>query len=195
MTTPLRERGLTFDVDYGLDDWIVYAWPPDHDAVFIIGSDDGWLVTYEAPAEDRSSITVLYDSRPQPDPEASTHIAHLITAVESHLTHLPRRSPPAAACTELWSPSLTGTGLCSPILMACSSTFSPGHRTWARSSSLPCSPPVSSSAAPSSLHARSAWQEIPYGQRSMSGVVFCVRTAPPRWWWPAPPGSGSTTRS
>ncbi|MCX5303153.1 hypothetical protein OG304_06760 [Streptomyces sp. NBC_00160] len=94
MTTPLRERGLTCDVDYGLDDWIVYAWPPDHDAVFIIGSDDGWLVTYEAPAEDRSSITVLYDSRPQPDPDASTHIAHLITAVESHLTHLPRRSPP-----------------------------------------------------------------------------------------------------
>ncbi|MFG2232724.1 hypothetical protein ACGFNX_22405 [Streptomyces sp. NPDC048723] len=94
MTTPLRERGLVCDVDYGLDDWIVYAWPPDHDAVFIIGSDDGWLVTYEVPAEDRSSVTVLYDSRPQPDSDASRHVAPLITAVEAHLVNPPRRSPP-----------------------------------------------------------------------------------------------------
>lgn len=94
LTTPLRERGLTCDVDFGLDDWIVYAWPPDQDAVVIIGSDGGWLVTYETPAVDHSSMTVLYDSRSHPDSQASTHVARFITAVDAHLAHLRKRTPP-----------------------------------------------------------------------------------------------------
>lgn len=104
VTTPLRERGLTCDVDYGLNDWLVYAWPPEHDAVFIIGSDDGWLVTYETPAEDRSSITVLYDSRPQSDASTRTHVDHLLTAVDAHLAQVLRRPAPMRPASQPMPP-------------------------------------------------------------------------------------------
>ncbi|MFJ6783601.1 hypothetical protein [Streptomyces yangpuensis] len=102
VTTPLRQRGLTCDVDYGLDAWIVYAWPPDQDAVVIIGSDDGWMVTYETPAEDRSSMTVLYDSRERPDLDGSTHVADLITAVDAHLRTSANALPPPGRPRSRW---------------------------------------------------------------------------------------------
>ncbi|AWZ08020.1 hypothetical protein DRB96_21800 [Streptomyces sp. ICC1] len=93
--TPLRERGLVCDVQYGMDDWLVYAWPPGHDSVVLIGTRGGWLATHEAPAEDRTSMTVLYDSTHSVGPH---DVGPLLSAIDALLARLPRApSTPAPA--------------------------------------------------------------------------------------------------
>ncbi|MCY0940237.1 hypothetical protein [Streptomyces antarcticus] len=95
VTTPLRERGLVCDVQYGMDDWLVYAWPPGHDSVVLIGAQGGWLATHEAPAEDRTSMTVLYDSTDSVGPH---DVGPLLSAIDALLARLPRiPSTPVAA--------------------------------------------------------------------------------------------------
>ncbi|WP_405421493.1 hypothetical protein [Streptomyces erythrochromogenes] len=113
MTTPLRERGLVCDVDYGLDDWIVYAWPPGHDSVVLIGRRGGWLITHEAPAEDRTSMTVLYDSRTSTAPGDSDDAGPLISAIDALLARLPRApSIPAAAVHHVAGPPAPPPAVC-----------------------------------------------------------------------------------
>ncbi|MFG2996582.1 hypothetical protein [Streptomyces sp. NPDC048340] len=93
VTTPLRERGLACDVDHGLDDWLIYARPAGHDSAFLIGSDGGWLVTHQAPADAPSSLTVVYDSRTEPDVAPAQHVPSLLAAIDVHLAQLTRRTP------------------------------------------------------------------------------------------------------
>ncbi|MFJ7589481.1 hypothetical protein ACIQZO_19295 [Streptomyces sp. NPDC097617] len=98
VTTPLRERGWICDVQFGLDDWLVYAWPPGHDSVLIVSREDGWLVTHQAPAQDWSSMTVVYDSRPATGPEDLRCVGPLLVAVDDRLARiLSTPSAPAPA--------------------------------------------------------------------------------------------------
>ncbi|MFG2979402.1 hypothetical protein ACGFYY_41255 [Streptomyces sp. NPDC048331] len=95
--TPLRERGLLCDVQFGLDDWLVYASPPGHDAVLIIGHDDGWLVTHQAPAQDWASMTVVYDSTASSGPSDFDDIDPLLASVDVLLAQLARTAPAPVA--------------------------------------------------------------------------------------------------
>lgn len=98
VTTPLRERGLICDVQYGMDDWIVYAWPPGHDSVVLIARQDGWQATHQTPAEDWTSMTVLYDTTEPSDPGDFDGVGPLLSAIDAHLERLTRApSPPAAS--------------------------------------------------------------------------------------------------
>ncbi|MFI5863724.1 hypothetical protein [Streptomyces sp. NPDC051546] len=101
LTTPLRERGMVCDVQQGLQYGLVYAYPPGHDSVFIFGPEDsGWLVTHQAPAEDWSDFSVVYDSRAGstppagPDAEHGHQLAPLLAAVDAHVAR--RLRAPAA---------------------------------------------------------------------------------------------------
>jgi hypothetical protein len=74
ITTPLRERGLECDIEFGLSAYIVRVWLPD-DTYLIIsppqeppsqrppGNPEGWIATREHP-DDQSLFEVLYDSAP-----------------------------------------------------------------------------------------------------------------------------------
>ncbi|GAA2643656.1 hypothetical protein GCM10010425_58840 [Streptomyces spororaveus] len=98
VTTPLRERGMVCDVQYGMSSWLVYAWPPGHDSVVIIGAQGGWLVTHEYPAEDRTSMTVLYDSTTTVPPGDLHDVGPLLSAIDGLLARLPRApSAPTAS--------------------------------------------------------------------------------------------------
>lgn len=78
ITTPLRARGLTCDIEFGLSAYIVRVPLPD-DSHLIIGppqepvSDrppgdpEGWIATREHPI-DQSVFEVVYDSSPSDDP-------------------------------------------------------------------------------------------------------------------------------
>ncbi|MCY0954951.1 hypothetical protein [Streptomyces sp. H27-S2] len=89
---------MTCDVQYGMSAWLVYAWPPGHDSVVIIGAQGGWLATHEAPAEDRTSMTVLYDSTASTEPLDLLNIGPLLSAIDALLARLPRApSTPATA--------------------------------------------------------------------------------------------------
>lgn len=90
LTTPLHERGMVCDVQYGMSAWLVYAWPPGHDSVVIIGAQGGWLVTHEAPAEDRTSMTVLYDSTTSVTPGDLHDVGPLLSVIDALLARLPR---------------------------------------------------------------------------------------------------------
>ncbi|MFE8911021.1 hypothetical protein [Streptomyces globisporus] len=80
ITTPLRARGLTCDIEFGLSAYIVRVPLPD-DSYLIIGppqepvSDrppgdpEGWIATREHPI-DQSVFEVVYDSSPSDDPGA-----------------------------------------------------------------------------------------------------------------------------
>lgn len=80
ITTPLRERGLECDIEFGLSSYIVRVSLPD-DSFLIIGppqepaSDrppgipEGWIATREHP-DDPSLFEVVYDSAPSADPRA-----------------------------------------------------------------------------------------------------------------------------
>ncbi|MCY0928220.1 hypothetical protein OTB20_18865 [Streptomyces sp. H27-H1] len=97
LITPLRERGMVCDVQQGLQYWLVYAYPPGHDSVLIIGPEDsGWLVTHQAPAEDWTDFAVVYDSRAGSTPPAGPDAGHgreigpLLAAVDARVARLPR---------------------------------------------------------------------------------------------------------
>ncbi|WP_374777026.1 hypothetical protein OG756_33960 [Streptomyces sp. NBC_01310] len=97
LTTPLRERGLVCDVGQGLNSTLIYAYPPGHDSVLIIGPEDGgWLVTHQAPAEDWTDFAAVYDSRGDSTPPAGPDARHgrlvepLLTVIDAFLAQLPR---------------------------------------------------------------------------------------------------------
>ncbi|MGQ4484490.1 hypothetical protein ACN6LM_003789 [Streptomyces sp. SAS_281] len=100
ITTPLRQRGLECDIEYGLSAYIVRVSLPD-DSHLIIGppqepsSDrppgdpEGWIVTREHP-DDQALIKVLYDSGTPDRPEAvhGGSVPPLIHAIDLRLAQL-----------------------------------------------------------------------------------------------------------
>ncbi|MFE1407834.1 hypothetical protein ACFW5D_30260 [Streptomyces sp. NPDC058770] len=104
ITTPLRQRGLECDIEFGLSAYVVHVSLPD-DSFLIIGppqeSDrppgdpEGWIVTRQH-SEDQTLHEVIYDSAPSTDsgaperPEAryGGSAPHLIEAIDQRLTQL-----------------------------------------------------------------------------------------------------------
>ncbi|MEW1723834.1 hypothetical protein [Streptomyces sp. NPDC093109] len=106
ITTPLRERGLECDIEFGLSAYVVSVSLPD-DSYLIIsppqepssdrppGDPEGWTVTHEHP-DDQSLFEVLYDSTPSNAPAApqrpETHhggsAQPLIEAIDHRLAQL-----------------------------------------------------------------------------------------------------------
>lgn len=77
ITTPLRARGLTCDIEFGLSAYIVRVPLPDNTILIISppqepaterppGDPEGWIATREHPA-DASLFEVVYDSSPPSD--------------------------------------------------------------------------------------------------------------------------------
>ncbi|MFJ4967077.1 hypothetical protein ACIP6P_32330 [Streptomyces sp. NPDC088729] len=93
ITTPLRARGLTCDIEFGLSAYIVRVPLPD-DSYLIIGppqepvSDrppgdpEGWIATREH-SIDQSVFEVVYDSSPSDDPGAPSGPRPVTAAVPS----------------------------------------------------------------------------------------------------------------
>ncbi|SCK26706.1 MULTISPECIES: hypothetical protein [Streptomyces] len=80
ITTPLRARGLTCDIEFGLSAYIVRVPLPDNSHLIIgppqepvsdrpPGDPEGWIATREHPI-DQSVFEVVYDSSPSDDPDA-----------------------------------------------------------------------------------------------------------------------------
>ncbi|WP_435285424.1 hypothetical protein [Streptomyces bacillaris] len=112
VTTPLRQRGLSCDIEFGLSAYIVRIPLPD-DSYLIIGppqepvSDrppgdpEGWIATREHPI-DQSVFEVVYDSSPSDDPGApqQPEARHggsaepLIAAIDHRLAELGLLSSP-----------------------------------------------------------------------------------------------------
>ncbi|MET8590437.1 hypothetical protein [Streptomyces sp. NPDC005078] len=78
ITTPLRERGLECDIEFGLSAYIVRVPLPDDSYLLISppqepsserppGNPEGWIATREHP-DDQALFEVLYDSAPSDDP-------------------------------------------------------------------------------------------------------------------------------
>ncbi|CAL9415834.1 hypothetical protein [Streptomyces sp. enrichment culture] len=106
ITTPLRERGLQCDIEFGLSAYIVRVSLPD-DSYLIIsppqeppterppGDPEGWIATRQHP-DDPTSFEVLYDSAPSDDPDAprrpetrhSGSAQPLIEAIDHRLAQL-----------------------------------------------------------------------------------------------------------
>lgn len=118
ITTPLRQRGLECDIEFGLSTYIVRVSLPD-DSFLIIGppqepsydrpsgDPQGWIVTREHP-DDQTLFEVIYDSAPSADPGAPERpearhggsATHLIEAIEKRLIQLgllPAASPSTAS--------------------------------------------------------------------------------------------------
>lgn len=107
ITTPLRQRGLTCDIEFGLSAYIVRVSLPD-DSYLIIsppqepssdrppGDPEGWIVTRERASERSTLFEHIYDSAPPvypgrtPQPEArhGGSAAPLIAAIDDHLHQL-----------------------------------------------------------------------------------------------------------
>lgn len=79
-TTPLRQRGLECDIEFGLSAYIVRVSLPDDSYLIIsppqepssdrpLGYPDGWIATREHP-DDQALFEVVYDSAPSADPGA-----------------------------------------------------------------------------------------------------------------------------
>jgi hypothetical protein len=99
LTAPLRRRGLTCTVEYGLSDYIVHAQLPDGSALLISppqepptnhppGHPESWQVTRAHP--DNSAIhEVLYDSEPNgPQARDGGSIPSLLAAIDARLDQL-----------------------------------------------------------------------------------------------------------
>ncbi|MGW5868266.1 hypothetical protein ACWFRJ_39675 [Streptomyces sp. NPDC055239] len=80
LTTPLRERGLVCDIEFGLSTYIVRVSLPDDSHLIISppqestadrppGEPEGWIATREHP-DDQSLFEIVYDSAPSTDPGA-----------------------------------------------------------------------------------------------------------------------------
>ncbi|MFE9367811.1 hypothetical protein ACFYNN_34685 [Streptomyces sp. NPDC006978] len=107
ITTPLRERGLECDIEFGLSAYIVRVSLPD-DSYLIIGppqeppserppgDPEGWIVTRERSSHQSSYFERIYDSAPPayPDRPAQPEARHggssqpLIEALDRHLAQL-----------------------------------------------------------------------------------------------------------
>ncbi|MFE5162960.1 hypothetical protein ACFRNT_31535 [Streptomyces sp. NPDC056697] len=81
ITTPLRERGLECDIEFGLSAYVVRVSLPDDSYVLISppqepssdrppGDPEGWIATREHP-DDQALFEVLYDSAPSAGPGAA----------------------------------------------------------------------------------------------------------------------------
>ncbi|MFK0156519.1 hypothetical protein ACIQVK_31160 [Streptomyces sp. NPDC090493] len=122
ITTPLRARGLSCDIEFGLSAYIVRVSLPDASCLIISppqeppserppGDPEGWIVTREHP-DDQSHFEVLYDSAPCDDPGASQRpearhggsAQPLVEAIDHRLGQLGLLSRHA-------SPSAVGVGL------------------------------------------------------------------------------------
>ncbi|WP_405832946.1 hypothetical protein [Streptomyces sp. NBC_01176] len=80
ITTPLRQRGLECDIEFGLSAYIVPVSLPDESYLIIsppqepssdrpLGHPEGWIATREHP-DDQALFEVVYDSAPSADPDA-----------------------------------------------------------------------------------------------------------------------------
>ncbi|MGZ2361572.1 hypothetical protein LRE75_33655 [Streptomyces sp. 372A] len=106
ITTPLRARGLTCDIEYGLSAYIVRVPLPDSTILIISppqepaterppGDPEGWIATREHPA-DASLFEVIYDSSPsdapgtlqRPEARHGGSAEPLIAAIDHRLTQL-----------------------------------------------------------------------------------------------------------
>lgn len=99
LTAPLRQRGLTCTVEYGLSDYIVHAELPDGSALVISppqepatdhppGHPDSWLVTRYHP-DSLADHEVLYDSEPGgPHAANGASTAPLLAAIDARLDQL-----------------------------------------------------------------------------------------------------------
>lgn len=107
ITTPLRQRGLMCDIEFGLSAYIVRVSLPD-DSYLIIsppqeppsdrppGDPEGWIVTRERTSERSTLFERIYDSAPPaypsrpPQPEAQHRgsAEPLIAAIDDHLDQL-----------------------------------------------------------------------------------------------------------
>ncbi|MFE9686772.1 hypothetical protein [Streptomyces sp. NPDC006285] len=106
ITTPLRERGLKCDIEFGLSTYIVRAQLAD-DSYLIVsppqeplserppGDPEGWIA-FREPLDDQSSFEVFYDSAPSDGPSAvhrpevrnGSSVQPLIAAIDHHLAQL-----------------------------------------------------------------------------------------------------------
>ncbi|MGW7423610.1 hypothetical protein ACWGJB_26840 [Streptomyces sp. NPDC054813] len=102
ITTPLRQRGLECDIEFGLSAYIVRVSLPD-DSYLIIGppqepscdrppgDPQGWIVTRQHP-DDQALFEVIYDSAPsapeRPEARHGGNATHLIEAIDQRLTQL-----------------------------------------------------------------------------------------------------------
>ncbi|MFE1071179.1 hypothetical protein ACFW5W_08125 [Streptomyces sp. NPDC058783] len=123
--TPLRERGLECDIEFGLSAYIVRVSLPDGSCLIIgppqespsdrpPGNPEGWIATREHP-DDASLFEVLYDSAPSDDPGAPQRpearhggsVQPLIEAIDHRLTQL--RLLPAPSSSTARAPVSTAT--------------------------------------------------------------------------------------
>ncbi|QNE79122.1 hypothetical protein F0344_07860 [Streptomyces finlayi] len=116
LTTPLRQRGLECDIEFGLSAYIVRVSLPD-DSYLIIsppqepppdrlpGDPEGWIVTRQH-TERHELFELIYDSAPSTDPSAPERpearhggsASHLIEAVDQRLIQLGLLAvPPSSA--------------------------------------------------------------------------------------------------
>lgn len=106
ITTPLRQRGLECDIEFGLSAYIVRVALPDGSHLIIgppqepscdrpPGDPQGWIVTRQHPDE-QALCEVIYDSAPSADPSAPErpeghhggNTTHLIEAIDQRLIQL-----------------------------------------------------------------------------------------------------------
>jgi hypothetical protein len=107
LTTPLRQRGLTCTVEYGLSDYVVRVELPDGSALIISppqepatdhppGYPESWLVTRGHP-DDSTIHEVVYDSEPDgPHARYGGSVPRLLAAIDARLDQLglpPRPEP------------------------------------------------------------------------------------------------------
>ncbi|MET9564754.1 hypothetical protein [Streptomyces tauricus] len=114
ITTPLRERGLKCNIEFGLSAYIVRVQLPDDSHLIVsppqepssdrpAGDPEGWIALHE-PLDDQSSFVVFYDSAPTDDPRAlhrpearnGGSVPPLIAAIDHHLAQLGLLPPPLA---------------------------------------------------------------------------------------------------
>lgn len=106
ITTPLRQRGLECDIEFGLSAYIVHVSLPDGSYLIIgppqepssdrpPGDPEGWIVTRQQP-DDHALFEVIYDSTPSTGPGASERpearnggsATHVVEAIDQRLTQL-----------------------------------------------------------------------------------------------------------
>ncbi|MEU2131777.1 hypothetical protein [Streptomyces sp. NPDC018352] len=127
ITTPLRQRGLECDIEFGLSAYIVRVSLPDSSYLIIgppqepssdrtQGNPEGWIVTREHP-HDQASHEVLYDSAPSADPGVPERpearhggsIPPLIKAIDQRLTQLGVLASPVPPAGNALAPPATPT--------------------------------------------------------------------------------------